>query len=378
MQQSNLTESPGLYVHVPFCKTKCPYCDFYSTTSRSAVKEWLSAVQKEALLYAKQFADFNTLYLGGGTPTSLSDLELTLLIESLRKHFSFSRDTEVTLEANPDDITHQRLAYFHDLGINRISLGLQSLHDNELKYLGRRNNAKQNQRALQYVRSIPSLNLAVDLIYAFQGQTRTSWLKTLETVLEFHPEHLSCYQLTLEENTPFGRMEREGQIRPLSEDEQSDFFLTTSEFLEASGYIHYEISNFARSPEHLSRHNTKYWRHIPYLGLGPGAHSFQAGIRWWNLKSVELYCQALAGGQTPMAGSESLSQEQLTLESLYLGLRTKDGISARILDGSHQVKHTLGQLQAAGLVELTNGKVMPTLKGFLVADSLPLMLLDLD
>lgn len=376
MQQYPAEECPGLYVHVPFCKTKCPYCDFYSITSRDYIREWLSAVQKEALLYAKRFSEFNTLYFGGGTPSSLTDSELALLIESLRRQFSFSDDTEVTLECNPDDLTRQRLAYLQDLGINRISLGIQSLNNNELKYLGRRNTAEQNQRALQWVRSIPSLKLAVDLIYAFDGQTPQSWLRTLEYVLDFHPEHISCYQLTLEEGTPFGKMQQQGLIRPVSEDEQSDYFLMTSKYLEAKGYIHYEVSNFAKDPEHFSRHNTKYWRHVPYLGLGPSAHSFQDGVRWWNSDSVEHYCQSLNNGKKPVAGSETLSPEQLKLESLYLGLRTKNGVDVSMLPDFPQVNNTLTQLQAAGLIETVNGRIISTRKGFLMADSLPLMLLD--
>ena len=377
MQQTIVGESPGLYVHVPFCKTKCPYCDFYSITSRENVGEWLSAVQKEALLYAKRFSEFDTLYLGGGTPSSLADSELALLIESLRRRFSFSDDTEVTLECNPDDISgRQRLVNLQNLGINRISLGVQSLNDNELKYLGRRNTSEQNQRVLQWVRSIPSLALAVDLIYAFDGQSRQSWLRTLEYVLDFHPEHISCYQLTLEEDTPFGKMQHQGLIHPVSEDEQSDYFLMTSQYLEERGYVHYEISNFAIGPEHFSRHNTKYWRHVPYLGLGPAAHSFQAGVRWWNLKSVEQYCNSLHNGKAPIAGREKLSPEQLKLESLYLGLRTRNGVNAGMLSDSPRVNDTLAQLQRAGFVNTDNGRIIPTRKGFLLADSLPLMLLD--
>lgn len=369
-------ESPGLYVHVPFCRSKCPYCDFYSVTAPCAVADWLSAIEREAAFYAGRFGQFETLYLGGGTPTSLTDSQLSRLIGSLAKHFAFSRDAEITLESNPDDITPERLAHFSSLGVNRISLGIQSMHDAELAYLGRKNTAKQNAKALQWVRSRAALQLAVDLIYAFEGQTRESWRDTLEFILTFQPEHLSCYQLTVEEATPFGGMQREGTIRLPSDDEQSDRFLMTSSFIESNGYIHYEISNFAKTHEHRSRHNSKYWRHVPYLGLGPSAHSFQGGTRWWNVRSVGHYCQALSEGRSPVMGRENLSRQQLELEILYLGLRTRDGVDVRILPDSPRVRQALAQLQAAELVRLHQGMLRPTRKGFLIADGLPLMLLD--
>jgi len=367
---------PGLYVHIPFCKTKCPYCDFYSTTSHSSVGRWLQALEKEALFYKRRFDTFDTLYLGGGTPTSLTGTELAFLIQMLRRHFAFSADAEATLEANPDDIAPQRLNHFQALGINRISLGVQSFADDELKFLGRRSSVEQNERALEWIEACGSFSIAVDLMYGFCGQTTQSWRNTLDRVLQFSPEHLSCYQLSLEPDTPFGRMKSEGLIEPLSEAQQADFFLLTSEHLEANGYIHYEISNFASDPEHMSRHNRKYWCHAPYLGLGPAAHSFQNDVRWWNVRSVEQYCLAVEGGKPPVAESEALSPEQLRLEALYLGLRTRDGVSADAIGASSHCRSSLKQLQTEGLVKSDKGSVIPTKKGFLVADSLPLLFLD--
>lgn len=368
--------NPGLYVHVPFCKTKCPYCDFYSITSRSGVTRWLQAIDKEAGFYKRRFDAFDSLYLGGGTPTSLTDSELEFLLETLGRHFTFSADTELTLEANPDDISRQRLGHFQSLGINRISLGVQSFNNDELNFLGRRNTCEQSERVLEWIKTCGSFSLAMDLIYSLPGQTRESWRKTLDHALEFHPEHLSCYQLSIEKSTPFGRMQIEGLIEPLSEEQESDLFLLTSEYLEANGYTHYEISNFARGTGNMSRHNRKYWCHAPYLGLGPAAHSFQDGVRWWNAKSVEAYCLAVESGKPPAADSEILSPEQLRLESLYLGLRTRDGVGANTVGDSAHCRSTLKQLQMEGLVRLDNGNVVPTKKGFLVADSLPLLFID--
>jgi oxygen-independent coproporphyrinogen III oxidase len=371
----NEPKKPGLYVHVPFCKSKCHYCDFYSVTSQSLVTSWLEAVGQEAFLYRDRFGVFDTLYLGGGTPSSLTDHELATLVESIYRYFSFSADVEFTLEANPDDMSPERLIRLGDLGINRISLGAQSFHQSELNYLGRRNSTVQNEQVLGWVRSSGAFSLAVDLIYGFAGQTRDSWVESMDRVLQFYPEHLSCYQLTIEEKTPFGRLRDKGLMKEIDENEASDLFLLTSEYLEASGYLHYEISNFAQSLKHRSRHNRKYWQHVPYLGVGPAAHSFENGVRWWNIRSVEGYIGALQNGRRPAAGSEVLSAEQLQLESVYLGLRTREGISRAVIGEPAHGQAILQQLQAAGLVTLVDGDVIPTRQGFLVADSLPLLLL---
>jgi len=368
--------NPGLYVHVPFCKSKCPYCDFFSVTNRSLVNEWLRAIEKEALFYKDNFRAFDTLYIGGGTPTCLGDSELAILLGSLNNHFTLLPEAEVTLEANPNDITLERLKHFLNLGINRISLGIQAFSDRELKFLGRRNSVLQNHRVLQWIRCCNSLILAVDLIYGLPGQTLTTWMDTLEQVLEYRPEHLSCYQLTLEERTPFGEMHKEGLLEPLSDQAGADFFLQTSDFLEEKGYLHYEISNFAKSPEHMAHHNCKYWRHVPYLGLGPAAHSLQNGVRWWNVRSVEQYCRSLEYDQSPVAEKEVLSAEQLHMESLLLGLRTAHGVPLQLLGESPRAKPALSKLQAEGLVQLHNNHLVPTKRGFLVADSLPLLFLE--
>ncbi|MDO9463001.1 MAG: radical SAM family heme chaperone HemW, partial [Deltaproteobacteria bacterium] len=326
------------------------------------------------LIYKDRFAAFDSLYLGGGTPTLLAGRELTTLMDSLFRHFTFSPDTEITIEANPDDITLEKLALLRDLGTNRISLGAQSFDDRELQYLGRRHTARQTDKALEWIRASGFTNAGVDLMYGFAGQTEADWMQTMKHALDFEPEHLSCYQMTPAEGTPFGKMLAEGRIKPLEEEKERDFFLLTSRFLEEHGYIHYEISNFARSEDFFSRHNRKYWRHAPYLGLGPSAHSFQDGVRWWNYRSIRKYCQALAEGKPPVDGTETLSAEQLRLEALYLGFRTRDGVSMEILhNSSPQADQILSRLQKSGLVRVLKNRVLPTREGFAVADRLPLL-----
>lgn len=366
----------GLYVHVPFCKTKCPYCDFYSVTSLSGIPQWLESVHKEALFYQERFTSFDSLYLGGGTPTLLGDRELAILLDSLRRHFNFAPDTEITIEANPDDVTAKKLAFLEHVGVNRISMGVQSLDEGELLFLRRRHTAEQAVRAMELIRASGINNLGVDLMYGFEagkgcgGTVRQRWIRSLERVLEYRPEHLSCYQMTLEDSTPFGRMRAEGRIKPLGEKRESELFMLTSRFLEERGYVHYEISNFARGLALASRHNSKYWRHVPYLGLGPAAHSFCDGRRWWNTRSLEEYMRLVSEGKPPVTDGETLSEEQLALESLYLGLRTKFGVDIHTIESDG----VLAELEKSGLLKVREGKVIPTRKGFLVADSLPLLL----
>lgn len=370
-----MSRSPhaGLYVHVPFCRRKCPYCDFYSITSPSLIPAWLEAIHEEIIMYKDRFGGFDSLYLGGGTPSLLDRQQLTTLITELFRHFVFSTHTEITIEANPEDVTSEKIALIRDLGINRISLGVQSFDQEVLHYLKRRHLVGQTEKALELIRSSGPFNLGVDLIYGLEGQSEESWERSLRRALEFQPEHLSCYQLTLEEGTLFAKMRREGRIRPLRAERERVFFLLTSRFLEEQGYIHYEISNFARGEEFCSGHNQKYWRHVNYLGLGPSAHSFQNGVRWWNYRSVSRYCQALRDGQTPVSGSETLSKEQLRLESIYLGFRTRSGIDIRTLRHAPRADHVLSQLRKSRLVKVLKDRVVPTQKGFAVADGLALL-----
>lgn len=367
---------PGLYIHIPFCRTKCPYCDFYSVTSLSLIPAWLEAVQQEVLLYQDTFPPFDSLYLGGGTPSLLPDGDLATLMDSLRFHFRFAPDPEITLEANPDDLSPARLARLQDLGVNRLSLGVQSFVEPELSFLGRRHTARQTEQALEWVRAAEFDNLGLDLMYALPGQSQAAWTQTLKKALKYRPEHLSCYQLTLEPDTQMCARAAARQITPLTEEEERALFLLTSRFLEERGYIHYEVSNFARGEEYFSRHNRKYWHHVPYLGLGPAAHSFAAGRRWWNHRSLSQYCQALADGRPPVAGSENLTPEQLQLESLYLGFRTREGVALDALRHHPRWATVLTGLQKPGLVRLINGRARATRQGLAVADRLALGFVD--
>ncbi len=367
---------PGLYIHVPFCKTKCSYCDFYSVTDGSLISDWVAAVKQEIQLYRACFTSFDSVYLGGGTPSLLREQHIEDLLEAILSSFTVRSGSEFTLEANPDDVTLEKARSYRYLGINRISLGVQSFHDAELSSLERRHTAGQSKRALEVARAAGFTNLGIDLMYGLEGQTEAAWVETLETALTFSPEHLSCYQLTIEHNTPSGRRLRGRRLQPTGEEGQRSFFLLTSSFLESHGYVHYEISNFARSESLLCRHNQKYWDRTPYLGLGPAAHSFKENKRWWNVRSVDRYCDMLRRKTAPVEDTEVLSPEQRFLESLFLGFRTAGGLDVSLVTHHPRAERILKDLQHNDLIRINDGRVRPTREGLLVADSLPLLFID--
>jgi len=349
--------SPGLYIHIPFCRSKCPYCAFYSIPSPSLIPIWLESLKKEVSLYSGQFDPFDSLYVGGGTPTFLKSGVLSDLIKHLFAHFDFAPDTEITIEANPCDLTDEKTETLRDLGVNRVNVGVQSFDDRVLSFLGRTHRVKEVNGALTRLRRFGFENVGIDLIYGFKEQGLKGWLNTLDSALSFQPEHISCYQLTFEKKTVFGRLRDKGQIEPLH-------FLATSQYLEDKGYIHYEISNFAKDEDCRSRHNQKYWRHIPYLGLGPSAHSFDGKKRWWNVRSIKKYRAAVEKGKPPVEGWENLTDEQFKIESLALGLRTSAGIDLGTVSRIPQSDAVLSKLQASGLVKVIDGRIIPTREGF--------------
>ena len=368
--------SPGLYVHVPFCKSKCNYCGFYSSTGLEAIDDWLGSLREEAALNSVEFETFGTLYIGGGTPSLLSERRFEKMVEYLRSVYRFLPGAEITIEVNPDDITPNKLKSYKETGVNRISLGVQSLNDRQLSFLGRRHRSADALRALDVIHESGFSNVGVDLIYGFEGQSASSWKKTLSSILEFMPEHISCYLMSIEPCTRFGGMVSDGLIKETGEDLQVELYIDTSEILSSAGYIHYEVSNFSLGDEFVSRHNSKYWRHVDYLGLGPSAHSFLKPRRWWNVRSVDDYCRMLGDGKKPLGGQEVLSDRQLENESILLGLRTREGVDIEQLRNRPEWERILESLERGSLAEVVGGRLIPTLKGYLFADSLPLLFMD--
>jgi oxygen-independent coproporphyrinogen-3 oxidase len=372
-------KTPGLYIHIPFCLSKCPYCDFYSVSSISMLPAFLEVLFKEMELYRGMIGPCDTVYIGGGTPSILNPRQLEAILKRVRENFQLLPNPEITLETNPADLDQASLASIRALGINRLTIGCQSFDQAILAFLGRRHSANQAVNAIEAARAAGFTNIGLDLIYGIPGQGIDAWMDTLRRALSFAPEHLSCYQLTVEPGTLLGISYRQGAFSLPDEILQHEFFIKTAAMLEDAGYVHYEVSNFARDMTLASRHNQKYWDHTPYLGLGPGAHSFSANRRWWNYRSVDRYITALKSGRLPVEASESLTREQLQLEALYLGLRTKKGIhlqdyAARYrYDLLTQKGDRLTALRGAGLIAIEDGYLYPTRAGLAVADGLALI-----
>jgi len=375
----NSEKIPGLYIHIPFCISKCLYCDFYSLTSISAIPDFLDTLFKEMEMYHNRFNPFDTIYIGGGTPSLLSPQQLESILKRVRKNFDLISDPEITIETNPADLDQSFLESIREIGINRINIGVQSFDEKILNFLGRRHSVKQAISAVEASRKAGFHNIGLDLIYGVPEQDINSWLDTLKQAVAFSPEHISCYQLTLEAKTHLGMRCQAGEFSLPGEELQYEFFMKTSEFLEETGYIHYEVSNFTRGTEYTSRHNQKYWDHSPYLGLGPTAHSFQPNRRWWNHPSLDQYLAAINAGNLPIEETEILTMEQLRLEALYLGLRTKKGVCLQDFKNQYdydlftEKKKTLAKLKEEGFISIEDGYLYPTQTGLAIADRLALI-----
>ena len=367
---------PGLYIHIPFCIRKCGYCGFFSVTDRTLIPDFLAALECEASRYRSSWGKFDTLHIGGGTPSLLPPDDLAGLIDSLRTRFTILPTAEITVEVNPGDIDQRYLRGIRSAGVNRLTIGCQSFDDAVLAFLGRRHTARQARESVEMAREAGFDNIGIDLIFGFPGQSIAGWQATLAAALALRPDHLSCYQLTIEEGTPFATRYHSGEITLPDDALQADLFFSTLQILGGNGFVQYEVSNFARRCEAESRHNKKYWDHTPYLGLGPAAHSFDGRRRSWNVRSIDAYLGELAAGRLPVAASETLTPDQLRMETLFLGFRTKRGVNLTdfqrrfgrdLLADKGKILKRLGE---EGLVEVRNGFLRPTPAGMAIADSL--------
>lgn len=321
-----MSQNTAIYIHIPFCVRKCPYCDFYSVTDLSIKDRFVRALEKEIILRKDGKSAIDTIYFGGGTPSLLEPLKIKAILSSIHNNFNVVDGCEITLEVNPGTVT---LGYFEEVrksGVNRLNIGVQSFCDKKLRFLSRIHSAKIAEKALLWARKAGFDNLGLDLIYGLPGEREKEWIKDLDRALLFHPEHLSCYMLTYEPNTPMHNDLEHGLIDPLGDEAVASFFRLTSTYLAEHGYLHYEISNFAVDLDRQSRHNKKYWAQVPYLGLGPSAHSFDNRTRSWNHADVSQYMIDLDQGVLPVAGTELLTGEEVLIEMVMLGLRTSYGI----------------------------------------------------
>jgi oxygen-independent coproporphyrinogen-3 oxidase len=326
---------PGLYLHIPFCEHKCIYCDFYSlapTEERmdgdAMMASFVEALRTEIHLRSAT-ADgtdmvWDTVFFGGGTPSLMRSEQMEAILGDLRRSYAIDPAAEITMEANPGTVSQERLAAFRKAGVNRISFGVQSFHEDELRFLTRIHSAEQAEASIRAARRAGFDDLNIDLIFSLPGQTLDRWKSTLDRTLALEPTHVSCYSLIIEPNTPLLRMVESKQVSLLDPALDAELYEYTMERLRSEGFGQYEVSNFAR-PGRRSRHNDNYWNHGPYVGFGPSAHSFGSPVRSWNIANLSTYLSRLSQGQLPTAGEERLSREQLMTEAIFLGLRS-DGI----------------------------------------------------
>jgi len=340
-----------LYLHIPFCHRVCPYCSFYKhTPGDTPIGTFVDALATEAK--SRITGTPRTLYLGGGTPSMLSPGHLTRLFAALHAAVDFSKLDEVTLEANPATFDLAKARLFRQLGVTRVSLGIQSFTPHVLEILGREHSVAQASEAVGILREagIPSVN--IDLMFSIPGQSKDDWQKTLEHAISLHPDHISAYNLTYEEDTAFFESLRRGEMRE-NEDHDAEFFHLADELLSAAGFDHYETSNYAR-PGHHSSHNQGYWRGEDYLGLGPSAVSTLEGIRWKNIPDTARYVAQVNSLGHALSESETLDAEASRLERIALGLRTKDGISLDLL--SPDARQRAAHLASEGLARIDSGR----------------------
>ena len=316
----------GIYIHIPFCKSRCRYCDFFSTTQLEKREAYVHALIHEWQTYQPQWSkqDIRTIYIGGGTPSLLPIESLRLLLHSILSSINPTTIQEVTLEANPGDITPQNIQAWRALGINRLSMGVQSFNDSLLQLVGRRHSAQQAIQAIQTAQAEGITNISIDLMYALPGQTMADWQADIAQVLALQVPHISSYGLIYEEGTLLTQWLEQGKITAIDEENEMQMYDYLVEQLTQHGYEHYEVSNFALPGQH-SKHNSSYWNDTPYLGLGAGAHSYDGNQRWWNIDDLDQYiAQAMNHQLTPE--HENITPEERHTEQVMLGLRTSKGV----------------------------------------------------
>jgi len=366
----------GIYLHIPFCKQACTYCNFHFTTSLRYKDDLIAALRQEIIAEKEylQGEEVATIYFGGGTPSILEISDLRFLISDLREHYPVLHDAEITLEANPDDVTKEKAAAWKELGINRLSIGIQSFFEEELRWMNRAHNADQAKACMENSYAAGIDNLSIDLIYGSPLLTDEMWEQNVKTAIGYGIKHLSCYALTVEEKTPLHKNISLNKTVDVDSDKQARQFLQLMHWLRMAGYEHYEVSNFAQ-PGFRSRHNSSYWKGIPYLGLGPSAHSYNGRERRWNIPNNTVYSKTMNEG-APEREIEVLTPTQQLNETIMISLRTMEGIDLKKIEtawGELEVKRLQKDLVkyiSSGLVVLNGDRAQLTNEGMLRADGI--------
>jgi oxygen-independent coproporphyrinogen-3 oxidase len=374
----------SLYLHIPFCEHKCIYCDFYSIAPTESeekhatlVDRFLSALEAEIRLRAeeKRFNEsVETIFFGGGTPSLLHPSEIERILNLLASRFSIQTNAEITLETNPGTVDKQKLKDFHSAGINRISMGIQSFYDDDLRFLTRIHTSSEAKQCVLDAYTAGFKNVSFDLIFSLPSQSLQRWKSNLEQAIELQPTHISCYSLIVEPGTSLFSMVQSKQVIPLDADSDAELYEFTIDFLTSHGFEQYEVSNFAK-PHFKCRHNINYWNHTNYLSFGPSAHSFWKNERWWNVSNIAAYIEQLNKRILPLSGGEHLSETKLMEEAIFLGLRS-EGIDFEQFrkrytrDLSIENSSIISELIQQGRARMEGGRFRLTAKGYLVCDEI--------
>ncbi|MGI8952706.1 MAG: radical SAM family heme chaperone HemW [Chitinophagaceae bacterium] len=365
----------GIYIHIPFCKKACHYCNFHFSTSANNINEMAQAICIEAALRKNYITEnIETIYFGGGTPSLLSIEDLQLIMENLKKDFLMDSDAEITLEANPDDIDEKKLLEWKGAGINRLSIGAQSFFDNELIWMNRAHNASQAAQSIELAQCAGFSNISIDLIYGSQTLSDADWARNVQQALALNIPHLSCYALTVEPKTTLQKMIEQHKIQNVDAEKQSHQFELLMQWMNDANYEHYEISNFAKQGMR-SKHNSSYWQQKNYLGLGPSAHSFNGESRQWNVANNSLYIKNIQQNIIPFE-IEYLSAEQKLNEYIMTSLRTAEGLSLQDVSEnwskqlSEQIFNEAGKWIEQSKIFLKNNHLILTNQGKLFADGI--------
>jgi oxygen-independent coproporphyrinogen-3 oxidase len=366
----------GIYIHIPFCKSKCCYCNFFSVASLKRKEEFLDALLTEIILRKEYLEDeiVNTVYFGGGTPSLLDLKDITKIFDEISKNYNLDNNAEITLEANPDDIDFHKLKEYKSIPVNRLSIGIQSFHPEDLDYLTRIHNSSQSIKALEAAIKAGYKNISADLIYGIPGQDKKRWKNNIQTLLDFSIPHISAYSLTVEAATALDNRIRKGIVIPPDDNLSIEHFMILTELMEGEKYIHYEISNFAIEGFY-SIHNSNYWNGGKYLGLGPSAHSYNTTHRQWNISSIQEYVKHLKNKNIPCE-KETLSAKQKFNEYFMISIRTSKGCDLEYINknfGSAYYSYCIENAvrwQDSGHLYLSENMIELTKKGKLFADKI--------
>lgn len=340
-QNSKLAKSAGIYLHIPFCIVKCPYCDFYSIESEieefDSRDVFVNALTAEIITGKLIETGISTVYFGGGTPSMLEGEQVDRILSCLRDNFDLTGVTEITLELNPGEIDLERLEHYKESGVNRLSMGAQSFQIEELKTLGRLHQPEDVFKAAELIGQAGFDNFNIDLMYGVPGQTLDSVAENVLSAVTLEPNHISVYSLTYEKGTPFHSMKLNGTLTPIDENLEQAMSERVIDILRDAGYSRYEISNYSLEGFE-SKHNSSYWNGSPYYSFGPSAHSFDGNTRWWNIRDVSSYVNKIKSNESPIAGKESLNKEQLIFERILLRLRTSSGLNIPLFETEFELK----------------------------------------